>query len=82
MRTFSILVASAMLVVAFGSASMAAEQKACAGQYDSKTGTTFGRCEGTPMVVEIQGAGGGGDAGASGGGNGGSSGGSATGGNR
>jgi hypothetical protein len=81
MRTFSILVASAMLVAAFGSASMAEEQKACAGQYDSKAGTTFGRCEGTPLVVELQGAGAGAAAGASGG-SGGSSGGSATGGNR
>jgi uncharacterized membrane protein YgcG len=82
MRTFSILIASAMLVAALVSASMAEELLQCAGQYDSKEGTTFGRCAGAPML-EFQGAGSSdGAAAASAGGSGGSSGGSATAGNK
>ncbi len=82
MRTFSILVGSAMCVAAFGSAVMAEELKDCGGQYDSKAGTTFGRCAGSTLET-FQGPGGiGVGSGTSGASSGGSSGGSATGGNR
>jgi hypothetical protein len=84
MRTFSILIASAVLVVAFGSATMAEEMTGCAGHYDSKAGTSFGRCPGTAFeLAGIQAPGASGAVGAAtGGSSGGSSGGSATGGNK
>lgn len=68
MRTFSILIGSALLVAAFGSATMAEEvaegAKDCAGHYNPKTGPNFGRCPGMMFDPGIQGTSAGGDSGA------------------
>ncbi len=81
MRTFSILIGSAMLVAAFGSALMAEERTDCAGHYDLKAGTSFGRCSTTLEPTGFQGPGSASGAGGATSGGGGNSG-SATGGNR
>jgi hypothetical protein len=55
MRTFSILIGSAMLVAAFGTAIMAEELKDCAGHYNPTTGTSFGRCPGMTFERGMEG---------------------------